>query len=115
MSQDDTPAAPAREIADPLPPEARKHGDIRAAEPGKFPVKTWRMADPDARRTAVPTVAETVARASAVLVEAERQARRGAGSPGRDIRDIAGVFSVSNHVASATGTQPDPACHAQPR
>ena len=96
MSQDDTPAAPAREIADPLPPEARKHGDIRAAEPGKFPVLT-------------------VARASAALVEAERQARRGAGSPGRDIREIAGVFSVSNNVASATGTQPDPACHAQPR
>jgi hypothetical protein len=75
MSRNDTPAAPAREITDPPPPEARKHVGICAAQPGAAPVVNWRMADPGVRRTAVPTIAETVARAGAELVAAERQAR----------------------------------------
>ena len=78
----------------------------------------WRMADLDAKQTAMLTFAEKVTKASAEVTEDDRQVLRDAGFSDRDIWDIAsvvGFFSMSNRVASATGMQPNPEYHAQAR
>jgi len=87
-------------------------------ELGEAMVMNWRMADLDAKQTAMLTFAEKVTKASAEVTEDDRQALRDAGFSDRDIWDIAsvvGFFSMSNRVASATGMQPNPEYHAQAR
>jgi len=87
-------------------------------ELGEAMVMNWRMADLDARQHAMLGFAEKVAKASAEVEEADRQALRDAGFTDRDIWDIAsvvGFFSMSNRMASATGMRPNPEYHAQAR
>ena len=87
-------------------------------ELGEAMVMNWRMADLDARQTAMLEFADKVTRASAEVAEADRQALREAGFGERDIWDIAstvGFFSMSNRIASATGMRPNPEYHAQAR
>lgn len=85
---------------------------------GEAMVMNWRYAHLDARQTAMLTFAEKVTKASAEIVEADRQALRDAGFTDRDIFDIASTaafFNMSNRVASATGQEPNPEYHAQAR
>lgn len=87
-------------------------------ELGEAMVMNWRMADLDARQTAMLDFAEKVTTASAKITENDRQALRDAGFSDRDIWDIAnvtGFFNMSNRVASATAMQPNPDYHAQAR
>ncbi|MEQ9258205.1 MAG: peroxidase-related enzyme [Roseovarius sp.] len=87
-------------------------------ELGEAMVMNWRMAELSERERAMLTFAEKVTKASAEVVEADREALRAAGFTDRDIWDIAsvvGFFSMSNRVASATGMQPNPEYHAQAR
>jgi len=87
-------------------------------ELGEAMVMNWRMADLDPRKRAMLGFAEKVTRASAEVTEADRQALREAGFSDRDIWDIAsvaGFFSMSNRIASATGMRPNPEYHAQAR
>lgn len=87
-------------------------------ELGEAMVMNWRMADLDARQTAMLTFAENVTKASAETTEADRDALRAHGFTDRDIWDIAsvvGFFSMSNRMASATGMKPNPEYHAQAR
>jgi uncharacterized peroxidase-related enzyme len=85
---------------------------------GEAMVMNWRVADLDARQTAMLTFAEKVTKASSETSEADRQALRDAGFSDRDIWDIAatvGFFSMSNRMASAVGMKPNDAYHAQNR
>jgi len=85
---------------------------------GEAMVMNWRVADLDARQSAMLAFAEKITRASAEIVEADRAALRTVGFSDRDIWDIAnvaGFFNMSNRVASATGMQPNPEYHAQAR
>lgn len=85
---------------------------------GEAMVMNWRMAQLDARQTAMLTFAEKVTKTSSEVVEADRQALRDVGFVDRDIFDIAalvGFYSMSNRVASAIGMQPNPEYHAQAR
>jgi len=78
----------------------------------------WRVADLDARQTAMLTFAEKVTVESAKVTEADRDALRGVGFSDRDIFDIAsvtGFFNMSNRVASATDMRPNDEYHAQAR
>ena len=85
---------------------------------GEQMVMNWRAARLDARQTAMLTFAEKMTKASAEIVEADRQALRDVGFSDRDIWDIAGVtgfFNMSNRVASATDMRPNDEYHAQAR
>jgi len=85
---------------------------------GEAMVMNWRMAELDAKQTAMLGFAEKVTKTSAEVVEADRQALRDVGFTDRDIFDIAsvvGFFSMSNRVASAIGMQPNDDYHAQAR
>ena len=85
---------------------------------GEAMVMNWRVADLDARQSAMLAFAEKVTTASAQIIEADRDALRMVGFTDRDIWDIAnvtGFFNMSNRVASATGMQPNPEYHAQAR
>lgn len=85
---------------------------------GEAMVMNWRVADLDARQTAMLTFAETVTTASAQITEADRDALRQEGFSDRDIWDIVnvvGFFNMSNRVASATGMRPNPEYHAEAR
>lgn len=85
---------------------------------GEAMVMNWRYAHLDARQTAMLTFAEKITKASAEIVEADRQALRDVGFSDRDIFDIASTaafFNMSNRVASATGQEPNPEYHAQAR
>ncbi len=87
-------------------------------ELGEAMVMNWRVAELDARQTAMLEFTERVTRASAEVTEADRQALRDVGFSDRDIWDIAsvaGFFAMSNRVASATGMQPNPEYHGQAR
>ena len=87
-------------------------------ELGEALIMNWRMADLDARETAMLTFAEKVTRASAEITESDRDLLRQAGFTDRDIWDIVNVaafFSMSNRVASATAMRPNPEYHAQAR
>ncbi len=89
-----------------------------APELGEAMVMNWRMADLDARQTAMLAFAEKITKSSAETTEADRQALRDAGFSDRDIWDIAnvvGFFNMTNRVASATGMQPNAEYHAQAR
>lgn len=85
---------------------------------GEQMVMNWRAARLDARQTAMLAFAEKMTKASAEIVEDDRQALREAGFSDRDIWDIAGVtgfFNMSNRVASATDMRPNDEYHAQAR
>ncbi|WP_133488995.1 peroxidase-related enzyme [Aliiroseovarius marinus] len=85
---------------------------------GEAMVMNWRMADLDARQTAMLTFAEKITKASSETSEADRQALRDVGFSDRDIWDIAatvGFFSMSNRMASAVGMKPNDEYHAQSR
>ncbi len=87
-------------------------------ELGEALVMNWRMADLDARQTAMLRFAEKVTKASAEVEESDRQALRDAGFTDRDIWDIVsvtGFFNMSNRMASATAMQPNPEYHGQAR
>lgn len=87
-------------------------------ELGEAMVMNWRMADLDARQTAMLSFAEKVTKASAETSEADRQALRDVGFSDRDIWDIAsvvGFFNMSNRIASAVAMQPNAEYHAQAR
>ncbi|MEL6573560.1 MAG: peroxidase-related enzyme [Pseudomonadota bacterium] len=85
---------------------------------GEMLVMNWRVADLDARQTAMLIFAEKVTVESAKITEADRDALRGVGFSDRDIFDIAsvtGFFNMSNRVASATDMRPNDDYHAQAR
>lgn len=85
---------------------------------GEAMVMNWRMADLDARQTAMLTFAEKVTKVSSETSDADRQALRDVGFSDRDIWDIAatvGFFSMSNRMASAVGMKPNDEYHAQSR
>ncbi|WP_282181718.1 peroxidase-related enzyme [Aliiroseovarius marinus] len=85
---------------------------------GEAMVMNWRMADLDARQTAMLTFAEKITKTSSETSEADRQALRDVGFSDRDIWDIAatvGFFSMSNRMASAVGMKPNDEYHAQSR
>ncbi|MEL7098171.1 MAG: peroxidase-related enzyme [Pseudomonadota bacterium] len=85
---------------------------------GEAMVMNWRVADLDARQTAMLQFAEDLTVASAKVTEADRQALRDVGFDDRDIWDIASVaafFNMTNRVASATAMRPNPEYHAQAR
>lgn len=85
---------------------------------GEMLVMNWRVADLDARQTAMLAFAEKVTVESAKVTEADRDALRGVGFSDRDIFDIAsvtGFFNMSNRVASATDMRPNDDYHAQAR
>lgn len=85
---------------------------------GEQMVMNWRVADLDARQTAMLDFAEKMTVASAQIVEADRQKLRDAGFTDRDIWDIAnvaGFFNMTNRVASATDMRPNVEYHAQAR
>lgn len=85
---------------------------------GEMLVMNWRVADLEPRHHAMLTFAEKVTKASAEIVEADREALRDAGFSDRDIWDIAnvaGFFNMTNRVASATDMRPNDEYHAQAR
>ena len=85
---------------------------------GEAMVMNWRAARLDTRQTAMLTFVEKITKASAEVVEADRQALRDAGFSDRDIFDIAavaGFFAMSNRVASAIGMEPNAEYHGQAR
>ena len=85
---------------------------------GEQMVMNWRVADLDARMTAVLQFAENLTIASAKTVEADRQALRDVGLSDRDIFDLAsvvGFFNMTNRVASGIDMRPNEAYHAQSR
>lgn len=91
---------------------------LGSPELGEAMVMNWRYANLDARQTAMLTFAEKATKASAEIVESDRQALRDVGFSDRDIFDIASTaafYNMSNRVASAIGMQPNPAYHAQAR
>lgn len=85
---------------------------------GEQMVMNWRVADLDARQTAMLEFSENLTVASAKTTEADRQALRDVGFTDRDIFDIASVaafFNMTNRVASATNMKPNDGYHAQAR
>lgn len=85
---------------------------------GEAMVMNWRVADLDARQTAMLEFSEKITKASSETSEADRQALRDVGFSDRDIWDIAatvGFFSMSNRMASAVGMKPNEEYHAQNR
>ena len=85
---------------------------------GEQMVMNWRVADLDARQTAMLQFSENLTVASAKTTEADRQALRDVGFTDRDIFDIASVaafFNMTNRVASATNMKPNDGYHAQAR
>lgn len=85
---------------------------------GEMLVMNWRVADLDARQTAMCLFAEKITMASATIVEEDRDALRTVGFTDRDIWDIAnvaGFFNMTNRVASATDMRPNDGYHSQSR
>jgi uncharacterized peroxidase-related enzyme len=85
---------------------------------GEMLVMNWRVADLDARQTAMLAFAEALTLASHKTTEADRQHLRDQGFSDRDIWDIAnvtGFFNMSNRVASAIDMRPNAEYHAQTR
>lgn len=85
---------------------------------GEQLVMNWRVAELDARQRAMLEFAEALTLASHKTAEADRQALRDVGFSDRDIWDIAnvaGLFNMSNRVASAVAMVPNPEYHAEAR
>lgn len=78
----------------------------------------YRVADITPRQRAMLDFAVKMARASAEIVEADRQVLRDHGLSDADIWDLAATasfYAMSNRMASATGMMPNPEYHAQAR
>ncbi|MFZ4530735.1 MAG: peroxidase-related enzyme [Alsobacter sp.] len=85
---------------------------------GELMVMNWRAAELSARHRAMLGFAVKMTRASAEIVEADRQALREAGFGDRDIWDVAAVaafYNMSNRIASAVDMRPNAEYHAQAR
>ncbi|MFW2543416.1 peroxidase-related enzyme [Primorskyibacter sp. 2E107] len=85
---------------------------------GEMLVMNWRVADLDYRQRAMLHFVEKMTKASAEIMEYDREALRDAGFSDRDIWDIAnvaGFFNMTNRVASATDMRPNDDYHAQAR
>jgi len=85
---------------------------------GEMMVMNWRAADLSPRHHAMLEFSEKMTKASAEIVEADREKLREAGFTDRDIWDIAnvaGFFNMTNRVASATDMRPNDEYHAQSR
>lgn len=85
---------------------------------GEMLVMNWRVANLDARQTAMLAFAEQVTKASAETREEDRQALRDVGFSDRDIWDIVsvtGFFNMTNRMASATDMRPNDDYHSQNR
>jgi uncharacterized peroxidase-related enzyme len=85
---------------------------------GELMVMNWRAAELSTRHTAMLGFAAKMTRASAEIIESDRQALRDAGFSDRDIWDIAAVasfYNMSNRMASAVDMRPNPEYHAQAR
>lgn len=82
---------------------------------GEMLVMNWRVAELDARKTAMLTFAEKVTTSSATITEEDRAALRDAGFTDRDIWDISavtGFYNMTNRMASATDMRPNDDYHA---
>lgn len=85
---------------------------------GEMMVMNWRVADLDARQTAMLEFAEKLTLESHKIIEKDRDALRSVGFTDRDIWDIAntaGFYNMTNRVASATDMRPNDEYHAQTR
>ena len=85
---------------------------------GEMMVMNWRVADLDARQTAMLEFAEKLTVESHKITEKDRDALRSVGFSDRDIWDIAntaGFYNMTNRVASATDMRPNDEYHAQSR
>jgi len=85
---------------------------------GEMLVMNWRVADLNARQTAMLAFSENVTKASAETSEADRQALRDVGFSDRDIWDmvaVTGFFNMTNRMASATDMRPNDDYHSQNR
>ncbi|MEL6957887.1 MAG: peroxidase-related enzyme [Pseudomonadota bacterium] len=85
---------------------------------GEMMVMNWRVANLDARQTAMLTFAEKVTKSSAEVTEADRAALRDQGFSDRDIWDITavtGFFNMTNRMASATDMRPNEDYHGLDR
>lgn len=85
---------------------------------GEMLVMNWRVADLDARQTAMLEFSEKLTIASAKITEADRNDLRAVGFSDRDIWDIASVaafYNMTNRVASATDMRPNDGYHTQAR
>ncbi|MEP2530210.1 peroxidase-related enzyme [Shimia sp.] len=85
---------------------------------GEMMVMNWRVAELDARQTAMLAFSEKMTMASCTIDESDRQGLRDVGFSDQDIWDIAnvaGFYNMSNRVASATRMQPNDEYHAQAR
>jgi uncharacterized peroxidase-related enzyme len=85
---------------------------------GEAMVMNWRAVPLSERQVAMLGFVEKLTEAPAKIVEADRQALRGAGFSDRDIWDIgavAGFFNMTNRLASATDMQPNDDYHGQAR
>ena len=85
---------------------------------GELMVMNWRAAELSVRPRAMLGFAVKMTRASAEIVEADRQALREAGFSDRDIFDVAAVaafYNMSNRIASAIDMRPNAEYHAQAR
>jgi uncharacterized peroxidase-related enzyme len=85
---------------------------------GDLLVMNWRAADLSERHQAMLAFAVKMTRASAEIIEADRQALRAAGFSDADIWDLAAVasfYNMSNRMASAVDMRPNLAYHFQAR
>ncbi|TRD22067.1 peroxidase-related enzyme [Palleronia caenipelagi] len=85
---------------------------------GEQMVMNWRVADLDARQTAMLAFATKLTERCPEVVEEDRQALRDAGFSDRDIWDIAsvaGFFNMTNRVATASEMRPNDDYHGQAR
>lgn len=85
---------------------------------GEQMVMNWRAAPLNDRQRAMLAFAEKLTLESAKVAEADRQALRDAGLTDAeiwDICDVAGLFAMTNRVASGVGMQPNPEYHAASR
>ena len=87
-------------------------------ELGEMLVMNWRVAELDARQSAMLEFAELMTVSSAKIGEADRDRLRRVGFNDRDIWDIAataGFYNMTNRIASATDMRPNPEYHSQNR
>ena len=85
---------------------------------GEQMVMNWRAAELSPRQRAMLGFAEKLTLESAKIGEADRQALRDVGLSDAeiwDICDVAGLFAMTNRVASGVGMQPNPEYHAADR
>ena len=85
---------------------------------GELLVMNWRAADLSPRHHAMLAFAVKMTRASAEIVESDRQALRDAGFSDADIWDVAAVaafYNMSNRMASAVDMRPNLTYHFQNR